>query len=102
MIVVALVLVLVITLLPGCSQLVVANSGGYVGASSTAYEDALGATSQLALGTLNLEGTADAVTEAQSAELLSPGCGDDGTRVGSRRAERCAAGGSGNGLSPDQ
>jgi len=66
MIVVALVLMLVITLLPGCSQLVLANSGGYVGASSTAYEDALGATSQLAPGTLNLEGTADAVATGRA------------------------------------
>lgn len=72
--VVALVLLLAITLLPGCSQPVEAevmtNSTEYAGMLSTAYDDALDVTAQLALGTLRLEKTADAVTEAQSAELL--------------------------------
>jgi len=73
LIIVALVLLLAITVLPGCSRPVeaeVVNHSGYVGALSAAYEGALDATAQLALGTLELEGTADAVTGAQAAELL--------------------------------
>jgi LysM repeat protein len=73
-IVVALVVLLAITLLPGCGQPVqaggLADSNGYVGVLSTAYADALDVTSQLALGTLRLKGAPGAVTEAQSVELL--------------------------------
>jgi LysM repeat protein len=71
--IVALALVLAIAALAGCSQPVeagAATGSGYTGALSTAYEDALDARSQLALGTLELEGTADAVTSAQAADLL--------------------------------
>jgi LysM repeat protein len=73
-IVVALVLVLAITALPACSQPVqagvVGNSDGNAGTLSTAYEDALDVRSQLALGMLELEGTAEAVTSAQAADML--------------------------------
>jgi len=74
-IVVALVLVLAITTLAGCSQPVeagaAANSGGYASALNTTYEDALDVRSQLALGMIELEGTADAVTRTEAADLLS-------------------------------
>ncbi|MFN2156524.1 MAG: LysM peptidoglycan-binding domain-containing protein [Anaerolineae bacterium] len=74
MAIVALVLVLAITALAGCSQPVeagaAANSGGYASALNTTYEDALDVRSQLALGTIDLEGTANAVTSAQAANLL--------------------------------
>lgn len=43
------------------------TSGSYSGALHADYEDALDVTSQLALGLLRLEGTPDAVTEAQAA-----------------------------------
>jgi hypothetical protein len=63
-------------LVTGCSAQVAAkttdgNDGAiYTGALDSSYENALDATSQLALGTLSLEGTADAVTEEQAAGLL--------------------------------
>ena len=46
------------------------NATGYRGALDASYENALDATSQLALGTLNLEGTGDAVTREQATRLL--------------------------------
>ncbi|MBN1249063.1 MAG: hypothetical protein JXC32_15500 [Anaerolineae bacterium] len=63
---------LVLTLMAGCSQGASdASEISLAGAAlSTDYEGALDAVSQLALGTLKLEETADAVTEAQAAELL--------------------------------
>ena len=71
----ALAIVLLAVLVTGCSTQVSAEGtdGGtvvYTGALDTAYENALDPTGQLALGTLNLEGTAEAVTEAQAAALL--------------------------------
>jgi hypothetical protein len=49
----------------------VATAGAYSSAAlSTGYENALPATSQLALGILRLEGTDEAVTAAQAGELL--------------------------------
>ena len=60
----------------GCSQRAIdasptsAPGYAYAGALDTAYENALDVTSQLALGTLNLEDTANAVTEEQAAKLL--------------------------------
>jgi hypothetical protein len=71
----ALAIVLLAILVTGCGTQVSAESTEgdtvvYTGALDTTYENALDATSQLALGTLNLEGTADAVTEAQAAALL--------------------------------
>ena len=70
----ALVLALVLPLLIGCGTQAAAASTAseiaYTGALDASYEDALDATNQLALGTLQLEGTADAVTEAQAAALL--------------------------------
>ncbi len=74
LIIVALVPLLAIALLAGCSQPVeaevVTNSSRYAGVLSTAYDDAPDVASQLALGTLRLEGTAVAVTDRQSAALL--------------------------------
>jgi LysM repeat protein len=69
-----LLVALVASLLIGCSAPVAADVTtseiSYTGALDVSYEDALDATSQLALGTLRLERTADAVTEAQAAALL--------------------------------
>jgi LysM repeat protein len=69
-----LLLVLASALLAACSAHAAAQSAGdstsYSGALNTAYENALDPTSQLALGTLRLEGTPDAVTEGQAADLL--------------------------------
>ena len=70
----ALLVLLAPLALAGCErEAQSASTGGeaaYVGALDVSYEGALDATSQLALGTLRLEGTPDAVTEAQAAELL--------------------------------
>ena len=72
--IVVLLLVLVPFALIGCKrEAQSASTGGetaYVGALDVSYEGALDATSQLALGTLRLEGTPDALTEAQARELL--------------------------------
>ena len=72
--VVGLLLAAVMVLLAGCGQPVMAEPAGdvtsYRGALSTAYEGALDAVGQLALGTLRLEDTAQAVTEGQAAVLL--------------------------------
>jgi hypothetical protein len=71
-----LAILLFALLVTGCSAQVSAESAEgsdtavYTGALDTAHEDALDPSSQLALGTLNLEGTADAVTETQAAALL--------------------------------
>ena len=69
-----LVLLFIATVTVGCSGETSAEpasgNNGYTGALGTAYENALDATSQLALGTLKLEGTENAVTEGQAAELL--------------------------------
>ena len=66
--------VLVAVLLAGCSGQVAATpiegDTTYSGILNTSYENALDVTSQLALGTLNLEGTADAVAVEQAAKLL--------------------------------
>jgi LysM repeat protein len=66
--------VLLVALLAACTQpeTTEAPAGGavYTGALDTSYEGALDVTSQLALGTLKLEGTGDAVTEDQAAKLL--------------------------------
>jgi LysM repeat protein len=71
----ALVLALVLPLLIGCGMQAAAASTaseiGYTGALDALYEDALDVTGQLALGTLQLEGTANAVTEAQATTLLA-------------------------------
>ena len=73
-----LLLALVTLVAVGCSTQtpgVVADDGaaaaGYSGTLRADYADALDVTSQLALGTLRLEETTDAVTEAQAvAQLL--------------------------------
>ena len=69
-----LVLVLVAPLLIGCGTQVAADATtseiAYVGALDVSYEGALDAKSQLALGTLQLEGTSDAVTETQATALV--------------------------------
>jgi hypothetical protein len=69
-----LILSSVVALVVGCSKQVpvgaVAGTPTYMGALSTSYENALDAASQLALGTLRLEGTEKAVTEGQAASLL--------------------------------
>ena len=63
-----------LALVTGCGSSTTEAPAGspaaYVGALNTTYEGALDVISQLALGTLRLEGTADAVTEAQAADLL--------------------------------
>ncbi len=72
--VVALVIALALGLTMGCgAKTTVAPTSGattYGGALDTTYPNALDVTSQLALGTLKLEGTENAVTEAQAAQLL--------------------------------
>ena len=69
-----LFLALVVVLLSGCGSQTSAEAetgdSGYTGTLDTTYENALDVTSQLALGTLNLEGTAYAVTKEQAAKLL--------------------------------
>ena len=69
-----LFLLLLTVTVTGCSTQVAAETTtsdpGYTGALDTSYENALDPISQLALGMLNLEGTADAVTEPQAAALL--------------------------------
>jgi LysM repeat protein len=61
-------------LLVGCSKPATAQSTasgvGYSSALDTSYEGALDVTTQLALGTLRLEDTGDAVSEEQAARLL--------------------------------
>ncbi|MCU0522928.1 MAG: hypothetical protein MUF84_19855 [Anaerolineae bacterium] len=63
-----------LALISGCGSAATGMPTGspatYGGTLNAAYEDALDVISQLALGTLKLEGTADAVTEAQAADLL--------------------------------
>ncbi len=70
----ALVLVLTLGLMMGCNARATAVptdvASTYGGALNTSYPDALDVISQLALGTLKLEGTPDAVTEAQATQLL--------------------------------
>jgi hypothetical protein len=80
---VALILVLIVGVLTGCGGNASSNAA-QEGASAaagtpesytsavlvTTYPDALPASSQLALGTLRLEGTQDAVTPAQAKTLL--------------------------------
>jgi LysM repeat protein len=70
--IVILVLVLIATLLPGCGgeTTAVPAGSGVPSVLDTSYESALDAGDQLALGTLYLEGTANAVTEDQAAALL--------------------------------
>ncbi len=70
---VLLACVLALALTAGCSSrptVEPASTAPYTGALSTTHEDALDVTSQLALGTLKLEGTENAITEAQAAQLL--------------------------------
>lgn len=83
---VTLVLIVAMVVLAGCGgetptptaegeavavNVVVDESGEYVSAAlDTSYEGALPASSQLALGTLRLEGTEEAVTPAQAVALL--------------------------------
>jgi LysM repeat protein len=61
-------------LLVGCSKPATAQStasgAGYSSALDTSYEGALDVTTQLALGTLRVEDTGDAVNEEQAARLL--------------------------------
>jgi len=74
-----MVLALVLPVLSACGLQVAAESmgqdvngrAGYSGALNLTYEGALDVTSQLALGTLRLEGTDLAVTEAQASDLLA-------------------------------
>jgi LysM repeat protein len=69
-----LILTLIAALLVGCGMQAASESAdddpGYSGALDTTAEGALDATTQLALGTLKLEDTPDAVTEDQVASLL--------------------------------
>lgn len=69
-----LALLLLTLLCSGCAKkaapTVAVNSGGYTGALDTAYEGALDAASQLALGTLMLEESEYAVSAEQAADLL--------------------------------
>ncbi len=68
-----LILGLTLALAAGCGADEPEDPGGTAGTASplsTGYEDALDVTSQLALGTLKLEGTANAVTGEQAAQLL--------------------------------
>lgn len=72
------VLALVLPVLSACGLQAAADAAdqdmgatSYSGALDLAYEGALDATSQLALGTLQLEGTALAVTEDQASDLLT-------------------------------
>ncbi|MFN2132533.1 MAG: LysM peptidoglycan-binding domain-containing protein, partial [Anaerolineae bacterium] len=70
---IVLLLVLAPLALVGCERPVAATDGsetGYTGALDVSYEGALDATSQLALGTVQLEGTPNAVTETQAGQLL--------------------------------
>ena len=66
--------VLIAPLLIGCSVQAQADTTAgeiaYTDTLDASYEDALDVTGQLVLGTLQLEGTAHAVTEAQAATLL--------------------------------
>jgi len=68
------VLLMLALLWSGCAKQATpteaANNGGYVGALDTTYEGALDAASQLALGTLMLEESQDAIPEEQAAKLL--------------------------------
>ena len=70
----ALALAFVLVLPAGCSKQAPTESpgggSGYAGALDTSYENALDVTGQLALGTMKLEGTPDAVTAEQAAKLL--------------------------------
>ena len=66
LLIVTLSLVLVATLLPGCSQETVVETSGAEAGVGAALDTATG----LALGTLNLEGTEQAVTEEQATVLL--------------------------------
>ena len=70
-----LLVVLVVPLLIGCGVEVAADATAseiaYTGALDASYEEALDGNGQLALGTLQLEGTANAVT-AEQAAALSP------------------------------
>jgi hypothetical protein len=69
-----LILALIVALLAGCGPQATPESAGdgpsYSGALDTTAEGALDATTQLALGTLRLEDTPDAVTQEQAASLL--------------------------------
>ena len=69
-----LALLAALMLAAGCSKTATAVSSvatiEYAGALSTSYEGALDVISQFALGTLKLEGTANAVTEEQAVQLL--------------------------------
>lgn len=69
-----LVPALLVLLLSGCGSQatteVSASQPGYDGVLHTTYENALQPVDQLALGTLKLEETANAVSEAQAAHLL--------------------------------
>ena len=90
-----LLFVLVALIAAGCSAQtpVVSTDDGaislYSGTLRADYEDALDVTSQLALGTLRLEGTADAVTEAQAVAQLPLWQALQGTVLQSQR-ERLA------------
>jgi len=74
-----MVLVLMMPVLSACGLQVAAaatgqdtnGSAGYKSALNLTYEGALDVTGQLALGTLQLEGTDLAVTEAQASDLLA-------------------------------
>lgn len=75
--VLGLILVLLLPVLSACGLQVAAGAAdqeagttGYDGALDLSYEGALDATSQLALGTLQLEDTDLAVTEDQAGDLL--------------------------------
>jgi len=72
---IVLLLMLVPLALVGCERPVAATGSGsetgYAGALDVSYEGALDVTSQLALGTMRLEGTPNAVTKAQAGQLLS-------------------------------
>jgi hypothetical protein len=71
---VILFFVLVSIALAGCTKPAATQpatgSAGYTGALSAAYEGAPDAITQLALGTLKLEDTRDAVSEEQAVRLL--------------------------------
>jgi hypothetical protein len=72
-----LVLVFVVIVATGCNQQpateaanATTEAAAYTGALRTDYENALDVTSQLALGTLRLEDTADAATAEQASKAL--------------------------------
>ena len=89
-------LVLIVVVATGCKQQTVAETTSstaeaavYTGALRADYENALDVTSQLALGVLRLEDTADAVTTEQATQMLPLWKTLQGTTV-KTQAERLA------------